>query len=55
MKWPFVSRRRHAVLNDRMDLALKRATKALDALEEKNEDGIHAARSYLYDVLFLLS
>ena len=33
---------------------MTRAQKALDALEREGEDGINTARSYLYDLLFLL-
>jgi len=38
----------------RAQTILSRAQKALDALEVGGEDGIHTARSYLYDLLFLL-
>lgn len=37
----------------RQSMMARRAQKALDALETQGEDGIHSARSFLYDAIFL--
>ena len=54
LEW--IMRRFHRVVytEARARTIMTRAQKALDALEREGEDGINTARSYLYDLLFLL-
>ena len=37
----------------RRQMVMRRATKALDALETRGEAGIDAARTHLYDMLYI--